>query len=358
VITPTPLFGFPMHLLTVGYYGMSTIKQKLDLNKVKETIVNDIDLLLEELDIEYENKNGSIFMPCPIHGGDNPNGLSISLDRKTWKCWTHNCHDDFGTDIFNFIGAFRQDATFSDTLRFICQLYNINKEYNKNVEPKVEKTELEEIVKIFRTNVNKKTNNDYVRDVETLNNSFYFEKRGFLPDTLDHFGVKDCIDKSSAMWNRAIIPVTFENKEIGYIARAVKNFVQPKYLFSTGFKKTDYLYNYDNAMSVAKDKHALFLVEGQGDVWRMYEAGVKNCVGLFGKDLSDSQKSLLIKSGVTDLIVLTDNDQAGREGRMKIQRELSRMFNLIYPTMLKKDVGDTSVKKIQKHILPEVEGLY
>ena len=43
---------------------------------------------------------------------------------------------------------------------------------------------------------------------------------------------------------------------------------------------------------------------------------------------------------------------------MKIQRELSRTFNLIYPPMLKKDIGDTSVKKIQKHILPEVEGLY
>ena len=34
------------------------------------------------------------------------------------------------------------------------------------------------------------------------------------------------------------------------------------------------------------------------------------------------------------------------------------MFNLIYPPMPKKDVGDTSVKKIQKHILSQVEGLY
>ena len=93
-------------------------------------------------------------------------------------------------------------------------------------------------------------------------------------------------------------------------------------------------------------------------MWRLYESGVENAVGLFGKDISETQKSLLIKSGVTDLVVLTDNDQAGREGRMKIQRELSRMFNLIYPPMLKKDIGDTSVKKIQKHILPEVEGLY
>jgi 5S rRNA maturation endonuclease (ribonuclease M5) len=90
----------------------------------------------------------------------------------------------------------------------------------------------------------------------------------------------------------------------------------------------------------------------------MYEAGAKNCVGLFGKDISETQKSLLIKSGVTDLIILTDYDQAGREGRMKLQRELNRMFNLTYPLMPKKDIGDTSVKKVQKHILSQAEGLY
>ena len=346
-----------MHLLTADYYGMSTIKQKLDLEKVKDTIVNDIDLLLDHLGVEYEVKGDNIFMPCPIHGGDNPNGVSISIPHKKWKCWTHNCHDDFGTDIFGFVRGCRQDPTFSDTLRFVCQLYDVNKGHGKKSEPKVEKTELEDIIKIFGKSVNNSTN-EYVRDVETLNNSFYFEKRGFLPDTLEHFGVKDCIDKSSKMWNRAIIPVNYDGREIGYIARATKGFIEPKYLFSTGFKKADYLYNYDNAMKIAEKTHALFLVEGQGDVWRLYESGVENAVGLFGKDISEAQKSLLIKSGVTDLVVLTDNDQAGREGRMKIQRELSRMFNLIYPPMLKKDIGDTSVKKIQKHILPEVEGLY
>ena len=240
----------------------------------------------------------------------------------------------------------------------MCGLYNIGNEYKStSSKPKVKRSEFDEIVNIFN-NKKDKTKSDYVRDVETLNNSFYFEKRGFLPDTLEHFRVQDCIDKTSKMWNRAIIPVTFENKEVAYIARATKSFIQPKYLFSKGFKKSEYLYNYDNAIDVAKEKHALFLVEGQGDVWRMYEAGAKNCVGLFGKDISDTQKSLLIKSGVTDLIILTDYDQAGREGRMKIQRELNRMFNLTYPLMPKKDIGDTSVKKVQKHILSQAEGLY
>jgi 5S rRNA maturation endonuclease (ribonuclease M5) len=339
---------------------MSTTKQKLDLKKVKEEIFNDIDTLLNRLDVEYQLNNNNIFMPCPIHGGDNPSGLSISLDRKTWKCWTHNCHEDFGADIFGFVKGCRQDPTFSDTLRFICNTYNINnkhtsKEVNK---PEIVKTELEEIVSIFKPTVITFNEKNYVRDVLTLDNSIYFENRGFLPSTLSVFGVKDCVDKTSPMFNRAIIPVYFNEKEIGYIARATKDYIQPKYLFSSGLKKTDYLYNYDNAIKVSKNTHALFLVEGQGDVWKLYEAGIKNVVGLFGKDLSESQKGLLIRSGVSDIVILTDNDQAGREGRMKIQRELSRMFNLIYPPMLKKDVGDMKVEQIKEYILPHVEGLY
>ena len=81
-------------------------------------------------------------------------------------------------------------------------------------------------------------------------------------------------------------------------------------------------------------------------------------MGLFGKDISQQQKELLKTSGATKLIVMTDNDQAGREGRMKIQRELNRYFKLIYPPMPKKDVGEMTIERIQKTILPHVEGMY
>ena len=100
------------------------------------------------------------------------------------------------------------------------------------------------------------------------------------------------------------------------------------------------------------------MVEGQGDVWRLYEAGVRNVVGLFGKDISATQRSLLLKSGVTGLVVLTDNDQAGRESKIKINRELGRLFNLFFPVTYGKDLGDTSVEKIRAEILVNLQGHY
>ena len=90
----------------------------------------------------------------------------------------------------------------------------------------------------------------------------------------------------------------------------------------------------------------------------MHEAGVNNCVGIFGKKLSDQQERMLLKSGATTLIVLTDNDQAGRESKVDIKRRLGRFFTIIFPKMMSKDVGLLSVDKIQSQILNNLKGLY
>ena len=42
-------------------------KSTLDLNKVKDIIFNDIDKLLEDLGLEYNQIDDNIFMCCPIH---------------------------------------------------------------------------------------------------------------------------------------------------------------------------------------------------------------------------------------------------------------------------------------------------
>jgi DNA primase len=145
---------------------------------------------------------------------------------------------------------------------------------------------------------------------------------------------------------------------VGYIARAIHPWVQPKYLFSDGFRKTEYFYNWDRAIEHALLKRTLFIVEGQGDVWRMYEAGVKNCTGMFGKSMSPTQKSILLNSGITNLVILTDNDSAGREAKIQIKRELGRSFKLIFPPMTSNDLGSLTVESLKANILSNLRGLY
>ena len=195
--------------------------------------------------------------------------------------------------------------------------------------------------------------------IKTSGVSKYFEARGFSSRTLKHFGIADCNDKASKMYQRSIVPVhSLEAEHIGFIARSTKDYILPKYIYSEGFKKSQHLYNHHRAINSGLSKSCLFIVEGQGDVWRLYEAGVENCVGLFGRDISRHQQSKLIRSGVTTLVILTDNDQAGRESKVNIKRSLGRMFDLRFPKMTKKDIGDMSTEQIKVDILENLKGLY
>ena len=122
--------------------------------------------------------------------------------------------------------------------------------------------------------------------------------------------------------------------------------------------KSNFLYNYHRAISKAVETSCLFITEGQGDVWKLYEAGIENAISIFGKDLSIKQADKVLGSGVTKLVILTDNDQAGRESKMQMQRQLSRMFKLYFPRMTRKDIGDMTVSSIKDNILPQVRGTY
>ena len=342
------------------------IKQhnRLNLDKIKDVVFSDINKLLDSFNLEYERLGDNIFLRCPIHeASDNKRALSISQDKQTWRCWTRGCQEQYNTDIFGFVkGVLSRDeeVNFVDVLKHVCKVYGID---SKNIVKKEKKQkapdeEFNSCVKIFNNKTKQERTTNF-ENVITCETSEYFESRGFNRETLKHFDVKDCISKSEAMRYRSIIPVHCKKgQQIGYIARATRDYITPKYLFSKNFKKTDYLYNYHRAIERSKQTCCMFLVEGQGDVWRLYEAGVYNCVGLFGKDISQAQKTKLIRSGVTSLIVLTDNDQAGRESKIKIQRDLNRMFSLIFPNMSRKDVGAMSVQKIYDEILPQIKGLY
>ena len=99
----------------------------------------------------------------------------------------------------------------------------------------------------------------------------------------------------------------------------------------------------------------VILVEGQGDVWRMHEAGYKNCVGLFGADLSDDQLLLLEQTGALNLIILTDMDDAGQKAADKIIKKCGRRFNYLRPEIPTKDVGDMTIDQIHENLTPQIE---
>lgn len=336
----------------------------MDLKKLKQTLSDNHLDVFKKLGMNCECFGDNIYCVCPVHeGSDNPRAFSYSADKKIWKCWTKECQEHYNNDIFGLIrGALSNqrgsEVNFSEALQWITSNYKCDRSYV--AKPKVEvECELSNTIDMLK----RKSYTDNSKEVDLVSYdipSQYFLSRGFLDSTLLHFGVGDYYNKGT-LNERSIIPIYNDDGSsiIGATARSIKPYRTPKYLiYPKGFDKTSYFYNYHRAIQRAKETSTLFITEGQGDVWKMYESGVVNAVGLFGKTLSEKQEYKLNKMGITHVVVLLDNDQAGREAKVKIKRQLGRMYTTIFPKLIKNDVGDMTINQIKETILSNLRGMY
>jgi len=341
----------------------------MDSQQIKNELKKNYELVFKNLGIEYEIIGDNLYSTCPIHDhSDNPRALSYSVDRGYWKCWTRNCQEEYKSDIFGLIGGILSkqrghDVGFKDIMDWSCSILNI-KQTKKSATKLAAKIHSEyddilNVVNIFSNNKSQKNEKATIK-IQKSSASSYFIDRGFDSNTLTHFDICENTEIVS-MKDRAVIPIHDDcgKKVVGLIGRSVKEYKIPKYLiYPQGFDKKFYLYNYHRAISKAKETSSLFIVEGQGDVWRLYEAGVHNAISVFGKDITKEQEEKIYKMPVTNLIILTDNDQAGRESKVQIKRQFSRSHNVIFPKMKAKDIGEMSVADIQSNILCNLKGLY
>jgi len=342
----------------------------MSLTQIKKKLNKDIENVLTKLGVEYEAFADNIYSTCPVHeNSDNPRAFSFAVDKGIWKCWTRDCQHEYKNDVFGLIqGALSlqagKEVGFKDVMSWISSNFKI-KTYGRQSEATATEDEdpLEDfhsIIKNFRTENKSPEEQDISDRFEVCVPSEYFWARGFNKKTLKYFNVGDCLENGE-MKERSVIPIHNDigSKIVGYIGRATKEYRIPKFLlYPKGFEKRHYLYNYHRAKECASRTSCIYLLEGQGDVWKMYEAGVINAVSIFGKTLSEQQEEKLRKLAVTHIIVLMDNDQAGNEARIQIQRQLGRMYKLTFPKLNKKDVGDMSAKEIKENILLTNKGTF
>lgn len=337
----------------------------MELKQLKTYLNNNAESVFHKLGMQCEVFGDNIYSTCPAHeGSDNPRAFSFSKTKGVWKCWTKECQREHKNDIFGLIvGALSnkrgQALEFKDALKWI------NNTFHKTALNKTEETvdiysEFTNLIEVFTQDNSQILDKEVELPFTTDNKSAYFIDRGFKSETLAHFCVKDSID-TGIMKDRAIIPIYNDlgNTTVGCIGRSTKEYRLPKFLFyPKGLDKRYYLYNYHRAISKAIETSCLYIVEGQGDVWRLYEAGVYNAVSLFGKTLSEQQLQKINKLPLTKLILIMDNDQAGKEARIQLHRQLSRSYKLIFPRLSSKDLGDMSVQDIHLQILSKLQGTY
>lgn len=148
-------------------------------------------------------------------------------------------------------------------------------------------------------------------------NMFRLEKAGLIR-----------IDKSGnpheIFTDRVMIPVFDEKGNIvTFSGRAIKETQESKYLHGVNtdiFKKRDILFNFNNAKNYAYADE-IYVVEGFMDVAGGRKIGIDNIVATMGTDLSKEQLDLINKCKC-DIVLMRDNDRAGKEAMLKEIPEL------------------------------------
>ena len=340
----------------------------MNLKQIKLFLNANAERVFEKLGMKYENLGDNIYCTCPVHeSSDNPRAFSFSKTKKIWKCWTRECQNEFKNDLFGLIRGTLSNQrgntqNFADVLFWVKQNFNIKIDSNEpeqNQQEEDHEIGFETIVQYINDDISLPTLKHAKLEIELKIPSPYFLNRGFKAKTLEYFGVGDCLDKSSKLFDRAIIPIHSDCGEhvIGYTCRSIKEYKLPKFLiYPKGFDKRFTFYNMHRALPYIRQSNSVVIVEGQGDVWKLYESGVYNAIGMFGRTLTREQQKKLQQLPITHIIVLTDNDQAGRESKIQLQRQLSRFYRLSFPKLSQKDVGDMSVNQIQTNIMSQVRG--
>jgi len=301
---------------------------------------------------------------CPVHEGDNPSAFNINIDESEqgrygrWFCNTKSCHDEKpGKDVISLTWMLLEKKR--DKQLNFRKVIDFCEEFCSGVELNTENQSATAKRKTKRKSITqgRKITRDRVRRHLTFPSQYYLS-RGFTEEALNEFDVGLCIARESKMCGRIVFPV-YDSDDmymIGCVGRSVKE-GPAKWINQKGFSKSNFLYNHGKAIKRIKETGVIIIVEGQGDVIRLWEAGIRNAVGIFGSKLSDSQEFLIQSTGVSEVIVCTDNDKAGDGCYKNIESRLGGLFKVSRVSMGGfNDVGDMSVNQINLYIKPQIKG--
>lgn len=330
--------------------------------------------LFEFFDIsEYYESNNLLVSKCPIHDGDNLSAFNINIDDSNeehfgkWFCNTKSCHENKpGKDILSLVWMllekkYDKEIKFPEVIKF-CNQFCGNLKIDESSINLYKYDAIDRLLKLEakknRNTNESKISREMVRSRLIFPAQFYID-RGYSASILDEFDIGLCMNPKSQMYKRVVFPVYDECDQfmIGSTGRTICNDSR-KWINQKGFNKSNFLYNYGKAMEFIKSTNTIILVEGQGDVIRLWEAGIYNAVGMFGSKISDSQEFLIQKTGVSNIVIASDNDDAGSACKYDIIERFRYLFNILTIKLTKNDIGDMSTQEINDIIKPQIQGKF
>jgi DNA primase len=145
-------------------------------------------------------------------------------------------------------------------------------------------------------------------------------------ETIAEFGIGHC--NKGSMTGRIVVPIhNAEGQLVAYAGRwpgTPPDEDTPKYRLPPGFRKAQEVFNLHRAMREPQGT-PLYVVEGFFDCIWLWQHGIRRVVALMGSTLSPVQAALIQRIVTPDdrIVVMLDEDDAGRAGREKAVHRMS-----------------------------------
>lgn len=374
----------------------SNLNDQAKLKIISDELCDNIESLFDHFGLEYKTNYKMISMSCPIHGGDNSSALNIYPEGETyrgnWVCRTHNCEKIFKSSILGFIRGIisnqkynwvkngDQMCSFVEAVEFATKFLNKDFKDIKVSKTSREKQQFANVVNYLSSSVASQkstvTREQIIKSLEIP--AQYYLDRNYTQEILTKYDVGLCSKIGKEMYDRVVVPIYDNDYKymVGCTGRSIhercdkckayhnnntdcpsteNSWKYCKWKHNIDFKSQNHLYNFWFAKDYIMQSSTAIIVESPGNVWRLEENNIHNSVAIFGSSLSDRQKILLDSSGAMNLVILTDNDEAGRKAAEQIKVKCQNTYRIFIPTISKNDVGEMNSEEINNEIKAYLE---
>jgi len=311
-----------------------------------------IDSLLKKADIvsvvsSYINvirKGRSHVALCPFHDDKHPS-LQISPDKQIFKCFVCGT----GGNAIQFVQKYEKIA-YPDAIRKVADLVGFTDErldrrtlqvpLNPELEPYYRcMNDAMEFYRFSLATEDGEAGLAYLESrhlTEALRARFnigyslpdgrgtiqYLMGKGHSRSTMEHLGLISLTSEArDKLAHRVIFPILDRSgRAIAFSGRVIEKNDQAKYVNSPEskiFVKSNVLYNYHHARTVARHYDYVYILEGFMDVIALYRAGIESAVAIMGTALTKSHIAML-RMLKCELRICLDGDDAGQAAMMKM----------------------------------------
>ena len=313
--------------------------------------------LIERMKRSGDNLSGV----CPIHKGTNPTQFRVSLTKNCWNCFgdckaggnaldfvarMENCGVREAAyklaDWFDLPLNAREGASTGRLPRSVGAPGGTTPQEPAPATTAAQETRQEEVKEASPTVIPVAFNDAPAREPSAVGeptnkplgftlrdldgNHPYLAKRHLEPATVAEFGLGLC--NAGTMIGRIVIPIhNAQGELVAYVGRwpGTPPGDIPRYKLPKGFRKSAEVFNLHRAAKEPADC-PLVIVEGFFDALNLWQLGVRRVVALMGSNMSPAQEELIRRHTVPSnrVLIMFDEDDAGRAGRDAVARRLSR----------------------------------